>query len=189
MKSRVNSMESAIAIYKLIILYLLDRAAGSGEKGNALDGEIAMGRISNFLIENAYVDFRTLLSTYSQIEKDGYLSGRTVGDTMFLRITEEGRAAVRMFRNQLSPEIRAKADTYLKENGRQLREERSVTGEYYRASYGGYTVHMVVREEQKILFEVNLNVPDEETARRTAARFREVSASMYGAVIEQLFAE
>lgn len=170
-------MESSIAIYKLIVLYLLDRA----------DDEIAMGRISNFLIENAYVDFEMLLSTYSQVERDGYLTGRTVGDTMFLRITDEGHQTLRMFKNQLSQEIRDKADAYLKENGRALREERSVTSEYYRASYGGYTVHMVIREENKILFSTDLNVPDEETARKVAARFKTVSADVYGAVIGQLF--
>lgn len=186
-QSRGPNMENTIAIYKLIILYLLDHAAGEGENGMASDGEISMGRISNFLIENAYVDFKMLLSTYSQIEKDGYLIGRTVGDTMFLHITDEGRAAVRMFKAQLSPEIRERADAYLKENGRQLREERQVTAEYYRASYGGYTVRMAVREEQKMLFELNLNVPDEDTARHVAGRFRKESANIYGTVIDQLF--
>lgn len=180
-------MENTIAIYKLIILYLLDHAAGAGEEGNAQDGEISMGRISNFLIENAYVDFAMLLSTYSQIEKDGYLTGRTVGDTMFLRITDEGRAAVRMFKSQLSQDIRDAADAYLKENGRTLRQERQVTAEYYRASYGGYMVRMAVREEQQILFELNLQVPDEDTARHVAQRFRKESANIYGTVIEQLF--
>lgn len=170
-------MENTIAIYKLIILYLLDRS----------DSEIAMGRISNFLIENAYVDFRILLQTYSQIEKDGYLTARTIGDTVFLQITEEGRAALSMFKRQLSQDIRDKADAYLTENGRTLREERQITAEYYRASYGGYTVRMVVREDQRILFEMNLNVPDEETARHVAANFRNASADIYGTVIDRLF--
>lgn len=170
-------MENAIAIYKLIILYLLDRA----------DEEISMGRISNFLIENAYVDFEMLMSTYSQVERDGYLTGRSVGDTMFLQITDEGRQVVRMFRNQLSTEIRDKADTYLQENGHALREERSVIGEYYKASYGGYTVHLVVKEDHKVLFAMDLNVPDEDTARHMIARFKESSVDIYGAVMEQLF--
>lgn len=170
-------MESAIAIYKLIILYLLDRA----------DDEIAMGRISNFLIENAYVDFEMLMSTYSQVERDGYLTGRAVGDIMFLRITEEGHQTVRMFRDQLSQEIRDKADAYLRENGRTLREERQITAEYYLASYGGYTVHGVVREDHKILFSLDLNVPDEDSARRAAANFKAQSAEIYGYAIDQLF--
>lgn len=170
-------MESAIAIYKLIILYLLDRA----------DDEISMGRISNFLIENAYVDFEMLLSTYSQVERDGYLTGKSVGDTMFLQITDEGHQVVRMFKSQLSQEIRDKADAYLKANGRQLREERSVRAEYYRASYGGYTAHMAIYEDHKNLFTLDLNVPDEETARHVIARFKECSADVYGMTIEQLF--
>lgn len=180
-------MENAIAIYKLIILYLLDRAAGTGDDGSAADGEISMGRISNFLIENAYVNFRTLLSTYSQIEEDGYLTGHAVGDTMFLRITDEGREVVRMFKDQLSEEIRSTAEAYLETNGRQIRQERQVTSEYYKASYGGYTVHMLVREDHKDLFEINLNVPDEDIARHAADRFKQAGTAVYGAVVEQLF--
>lgn len=170
-------MENAIAIYKLIILYLLDRAGD----------EIAMGRISSFLIENAYVDFEMLLATYSEVERDGYLTGRTVGDVMLLRITDEGHKVLHMFKDQLSQEIRDKADAYLTENGRTLREDRQVTSEYYKASYGGYTVHMVIREERQVLFSLDLNVPDEDTARAVAARYKAISTDLYGNVVEQLF--
>ena len=48
-------MSSPLAIYKLIILYLLDRA----------EGEIAMDRISSFLLEKGYVNFVSLMQTYA----------------------------------------------------------------------------------------------------------------------------
>ena len=47
-------MASPLAIYKLIILYLLSRA----------EGEIAMDRISSFLLEKGYVNFRQTLQMF-----------------------------------------------------------------------------------------------------------------------------
>ena len=46
-------MSSPLAIYKLIVLYLLDRVGG----------EIAMDRLSSFLLERGYVNFVSLLQT------------------------------------------------------------------------------------------------------------------------------
>lgn len=70
-----------VAIYKLIILYMLDRAGG----------EIAMPRTSTFLIENGYAaNFETLLQTYEEIAKNGFVTEKSMGGKTFLQITEEG---------------------------------------------------------------------------------------------------
>ena len=62
-------MSSPLAIYKLIILYLLDKA----------DGEIAMDRLSSFLLEKGYVNFLSLTQTYAEIEKSGLVRSRNSG--------------------------------------------------------------------------------------------------------------
>ena len=66
-------MSSPLAIYKLIILYLLDKA----------DGEIAMDRLSSFLLEKGYVNFVSLMQTYAEIEKSGLVRSRNSGDRCF----------------------------------------------------------------------------------------------------------
>ena len=71
-------MSSPLAIYKLIILYLLDKA----------DGEIAMDRLSSFLLEKGYVNFVSLMQTYAEIEKSGLVRSRNSGDRCFYRITD-----------------------------------------------------------------------------------------------------
>ena len=64
----------AVAIYKLIILYMLDRAGG----------ELTMPRTSSFLIENGYANFETLLQTYEEIERNGFVEERSMGGKTFL---------------------------------------------------------------------------------------------------------
>ncbi len=196
-------MESQVAIYKLIILYLLDRAAGDktprwssqvredagaagSETDRTRDGEIAMSQVTNFLIENAYINFEGLVNTFEEIKQNGFVEGRQDGDVMYLRITPEGRETVHMFRDELSLEIRSKVEAYLKEHDRKIREARSIVGEYYKAAYGGSTAHLVLRDDHRELFSVDLNLPDEDSARAVARKFRTHSDDVYAAIIEQL---
>lgn len=169
-------MESISAIYKLIILYMLDRG-----------GSIPMPWISGFLLENGLVDFASLTETYMEIEQNGLVRLEGVGEKTFVSITPEGEETLRFFGGMISDELKKKADAYLKENGRKIRNERAVTGEYYRSSFGGYTVHMEVRENSVPIVSIELNVPDEETAKQTASRWKEQSSDIYGMLIEKLF--
>ena len=106
-------MSSPLAIYKLIVLYLLDRVGG----------EIAMDRLSSFLLERGYVNFVSLLQTYAEIEKSGLVTSRVSGDRCFYSITSEGRQTLKMFSTDLGPEIRQQADSFLIREGAALRED------------------------------------------------------------------
>ncbi|SDZ95108.1 protein of unknown function [Lachnospiraceae bacterium NK3A20] len=171
-------MESPLAVYQLIILYLLTRGGG----------EIAMPHISNFLIENGYVNFESLVGAYEEAENNGFVSSRTLpGDKTFLSVTDEGRQTLKFFESQLSPAIQQQADAYLRSIGRELVDDRSIISEYYKASYGGYIAHMVVKEDKAILLEVNLNVPTEDAAKQVLRNWREKSGDVYQSLIQQLF--
>ena len=89
-------MSSPLAVYKLIILYLLDKT----------DGEIAMDRLSSFLLEKGYVNFVSLMETYAQIEESGLVSTRVSGDRCFYSITSEGRQTLKLFNGQLGRDIK-----------------------------------------------------------------------------------
>ena len=107
-------MSSPLAIYKLIVLYLLDRVGG----------EIAMDRLSSFLLERGYVNFVSLLQTYAEIEKSGLVTSRVSGDRCFYSITSEGRQTLKMFSTDLGPEIRQQADSFLIREGAALLQEK-----------------------------------------------------------------
>ncbi len=171
-------MESTIAIYQLIILYLLHRAPK----------ELPMVLLSNFMLENGYVNFETLAATYEELKANGYVAAREEADgAVFLSITEEGNETLFFFRNQISDSIKRQADDYLQKNGYSLTTDQSVSGEYYKASFGGYTVHMCIRENKQILFELNLNVPTEKVARAVLKKWRTENESLYQTVIGRLF--
>jgi hypothetical protein len=166
-----------VAIYKLIILYMLDRAGG----------EIAMPRTSSFLIENGYAaNFETLLQTYEEIEKNGFVNEKLMGGKTFLQITEEGEETLGFFANQLSDSIKQQIRTYLKDMGREITNEEAILGEYYRSTFDDYTVHLVVKEEGHPVVSIDLSVPDEESAKHVVASWKEKSGDMYQYIVGTL---
>ncbi len=170
-------MASPLAIYKLIILYLLDRT----------DGEIAMDRISSFLLEKGYVNFVSLMQTYAQIEESGLVGSRNAGDRCFYRITSEGRQTLRMFMPELSKEIRMQADQFLAKQGAVLRNEQAVRARCIPDENGMYKAVLSVLEKEEPVVEIRLRVPDKSVAEEICRNWEDKNEKIYNSLIENLF--
>jgi DNA-binding PadR family transcriptional regulator len=170
-------MASPLAIYKLIILYLLSRA----------EGEIAMDRISSFLLEKGYVNFLSLLNTYAQIEESGLVRSRIAQDRCFYSITAEGRQTLQMFRSDLSDEIIGQAESFLSREGTALRNEQSVRADCVPAEGGMYNVILKVLERNESVIEIRLQVPDKTMAEEICRKWPDKNEKIYNSLIENLF--
>ncbi|MDO5476330.1 MAG: DUF4364 family protein [Eubacteriales bacterium] len=169
--------DEVFTVYKLIILYMLERA----------EGDVTQAMLSSFLLESGYANFVSLAESYDQLEKRELVRIVMVGDKKFLHLTEAGRQAYGFFGRRLSPQIRAQADAWLIENGRKIREDREVTAVYEKMTSGVYEVRMAVRERGATLLEVKLSVPDAASAERIAGQWEEKNADIYQTLIEKLF--
>ncbi len=170
-------MDNVFTVYKLIILYMLDRA----------EGEVTQGMLSSFLLESGYANFVSLAESYAQLEKQGLVRIILSGDKKFLKLTDAGIQALGFFGGQLSPQIRSQVDEWLVENGRRIREDREVTAVYERMTSGVYEVRMSVREKDVTLLEVKIAVPDAASAEAVAGKWAEKNADIYQYLIENLF--
>lgn len=170
-------MSSPLAIYKLIILYLLDRA----------DGEVAMDRISSFLLEKGYVNFLSLTQTYAQIEESGLVQSRNSGDRCFYRITADGRQTLKIFINDLGRDIREQVNEFLVSEGTVLRSEQSVRADCVPAENGMYNVILKVMERNDPVMEIRLQVPDKGLAEEICRRWPDKNEKIYNSLIENLF--
>ena len=169
--------DEVFTVYKLIILYMLDRA----------EGDVTQAMLSSFLLESGYANFVSLAESYDQLEKRGLVRIVLTGDKKFLHLTEAGRQAYEYFGSRLSPQIRAQADEWLRENGQKIREDREVTAVYEKMTSGVYEVRMSVRERGVTLFEVRMAVPDAAAAEAVASKWEEKNTSVYQYLVENLF--
>ena len=170
-------MDDVFTVYKLIILYILDRS----------EGDVTQPMMSTFLLESGYAHFISLAESYDQLEKQGLVRIYTEGDKRFMHLTEAGRETLGFFGARLSRQIRRQADEWLAENGHLIREERDVRAVYEHMTSGAYEVRMSVRERDVTILEVKLSVPDAATASAVADKWKEKNTDIYQYLIEKLF--
>ncbi|MDO4286056.1 MAG: DUF4364 family protein [Eubacteriales bacterium] len=170
-------MASALTVYKLIVLYMLNR----------MDTPISKAQISDFVLENGYTNFLTLQQAFAEMEESGLVASQTELNRTFLTITEEGSESLHFFSAQLNGDIKQQIEAFLKKNGAQLRNEAAVTGEYYKTTGGEYEAHLCVREKQTRLVDIRLCVPEKEMARSITEHWQDRSGEIYQFLIEKLF--
>lgn len=166
-----------LTVYKLTVLYMLNR----------LKEPIAKERISAFLLENGYANFASLLQTYAELEEQGLVRTESTRELEFLIITDEGRESLFFFQKELSGDIRAQADAFLREKGMELLNERYLSAEYDRAPSGDYLVRLAVREKDIPIIDLTLSVPDLEAAESACRTWKDKNQEIYACIIEKLF--
>ena len=121
-------MADTFTLYKLIILYLLDK----------VNFPMSNAQLSEFILEKEYTDYFTVQTALSELSETGFLRVKTVRNTSLYRITEEGRKTLSYFIQKISPAIREEIDSFLQEHSYELRNEISTPADYYKTDSGEF---------------------------------------------------
>ena len=135
-------MAEPFTLYKLIILYMLDR-----------------------------VDFPLT---------------QTIRNTTQFQLTKSGREALGYFCDRIPNAIQEEADQYLQEHKIELRNEVSVTADYYRTTAKEYAVHCVIKEKESDLIDLTLTVPDKKQAETMCKSWKNKCEMVYQFLMTQL---
>ena len=101
-------------------------------------------------------------------------------------MTSEGRESLKFFENKIPNAIIDDMDTFLITNKYELRNEVGTVSDYYRVNDGDYIVHCQVNEDASTLIEINLTVPNKESAAKMCAKWKDASQEIYEMVITKL---
>ncbi len=170
-------MQDPQAIYKLIVLYMMNR----------VDFSLTKAQISDFILKKEYTNYYTLQQVFAELENAGMVTSQTVHNRTNLTLTQEGRDTLQFFENRVSDTIKADINAFLKENSMTLRDETSATGTYYKMSSGDYEVQLQAREKGIPFVQVSLSVPDEASAAAVCDNWQDKSQVIYRHLIEELF--
>ncbi|MCM1046237.1 MAG: DUF4364 family protein [Candidatus Gastranaerophilales bacterium] len=170
-------LQDTLTLYKLIVLYMTDR----------VDFPLTTAQVSNFLLEREYTNFLTLQQTIGELTDAGMLDPRADHNRTRLVITPEGRDTLHYFENRISEAIRQDIDAYLKENDYALRDETSITGDYYKATSGEYEARLVAKERGVPLIDLTLSVPTAEAAAAICDNWQQKNQEIYQYLTKELF--
>ena len=170
-------LQDPITLYKLIVLYML----------NKVSFPLSSSQIGDFILEKDYTNFLTLQQVFSDLKDNNLIAAKTVRNRTLFSITEEGMNTLAYFENRISDAIKEDIISYFRDNEMELRNEVSVLADYYRASNGEYEAHLWAKDRNTELVSIKLTVPTEEIASSICTKWQDKNQQIYQYLKEQLF--
>ena len=169
--------QDPLTLYKLIILYMLDR----------VDFKLTSAQISSFILEKEYTNYMTLQQVISDLLAADLIKADTLRNRTYYEITDEGQKTLSYFGNRISSAIITDIHTYLKEKNLELKNEASITANYDRSITGGYDAELTAKEKNVELVKIKLNVPTEEMAETLCDNWYNKNQQIYKYLMQELF--
>ena len=170
-------MQDPLTLYKLIVLYMLNR----------VDFPLTKAQIGDFILEKEYTNFMTLQQVIGELIDAGLITSQTMRNRTHLLLTKDGEQTLQFFGNQISNSIKKEIDDYLKENEITLRNEVSIIADYYKSTSGEYEAHLIAKDKGINLIDLTISVPVEETAVSICDNWQTKNQEIYQYLISQLF--
>ncbi len=170
-------LQDPSTIYKLIVLYMLNRVSFP----------LTTAQLYDFILAKEYTNYLSLTQVISELTDTGLVHSEAIRNRTHLTITAEGKETLAFFSNRISDAIKAEIDAYFRENEYTLRNEVSVLGDYYKATSGEYEARLVAKERDVTLVSITLSVPDESTAAAICDNWQAKNQDIYQLLIRELF--
>lgn len=169
-------MQEVYALYKLIILYML----------NKVDFALTNSQISDFILEERYTDFFTLQETLSDMVESKLLETHTIRNSTHYSLTSLGKETLQYFGYRISNGIQNDVAEYLKKNKLRLRNENSVVADYFNNENGEFTARLQVKEKSATLVDLSLSVPLEQQAILLCDNWQKKNSEIYKYLMKEL---
>ena len=170
-------MSDPLTLYKLIILYMLNR----------VDFPLTKAQIGEFILEREYTNFLTLQQAIGELIDAGFVTAKSIRNRTHLILTEDGKQTLSFFGNQISDSIKKDIDEYFRNHELEMRNEVSILADYYKSTSGEYEAHLIAKDKGINLIDLTMSVPLEETAISICDNWQKKNQEIYQYLIEQLF--
>lgn len=170
-------MHDPLTLYKLIVLYMLDR----------VDFPLTKSQIGDFILEKEYTNFLTLQQVIGELTDAGLITAQSIRNRTHLSITPEGQETLKFFGNQINESIKADVNLFFKEKEIELRNEVSILSDFYKSTSGEYEAHLTAKDKGINLVDITISVPTKETAAAICDNWQRKNQEIYQYLINQLF--
>jgi len=169
-------MSESLTLYKLIILYML----------NKVNFPLTNVQISNFILDQGYTTYFNLQQALFELQDSNLIRLEKTQKNSRYFITAEGVQTLDYFHNRISPAIQEDIVLYLKEHKIELRNDVSVLMDYYRTTSGEYAAHCVVQEQGSDLIDLTMTFPLKKQAESICNHWKEKYQDIYSYLMDEL---
>ena len=173
-----NIMEQNLMLYKLIILYMLDRID---------EYTLTNAQITNFILDKGYTGIFNIHESLSELIDEEFISVSTIRNTQHYQITNLGEEALLYFENRISNNIKQEIVDYFKEEKINLKNESQIIADFKPNDNNEYTVQCAIKERRETLVDIKMNVPSKDLARSICDNWRTRSTDVYQMLVNELW--
>lgn len=148
---------------------------------------LTKAQVGNFIQEREYTNFFTLQQVIAELIDTKLITANTILNRTQLSITDEGKETLRFFGSRISAAIKEDIESYLSEKELALRNEASVSANYYKSTSGEYEARLTAKDRGITLVDITLSVPVKEVAEAVCENWQKKNEAVYQYLIEQLF--
>ena len=171
------NMKENLALYKLIVLYLL----------NEVDFPMTTSQISEFILDQGYTTYFKLKEALAEMVEANFLLEESAHNRTLYHLTMEGAKTISYFGNKISPGIQEDIKKFLEEKQYDLKEEAGVQSNYFFSEEDGeYHVRCRIMENGKNMIDLKLIVPTEMEAKAIASKWLTDYEKIYAMLIANL---
>ena len=169
-------MAEPFTIYKLTILYMLDKAGFP----------LSNTQLSNFFLEHDYTDyFRVQEVIGNLVDANLILAESTHSNTQYT-LTAVGKETLKFFSDKITEGITQDVLNFFEANKMELRQETSVIADYYKTTNQKYAVRCQVRSDNSNIIDLTISVKTKEQAEAICANWRKQHEEVYMYLMDTL---
>ncbi len=162
---------------KISILYLL----------YTIDMPMSNAQLEEFASETDIMDYWALRSCLGDMTETKLIEESCTEHQTYYTITEEGEEILRSFKNEmLSVDISGRIHRYISRHKKKIKEELSVSADWFYDADSDFIVKCGLYEGQAILMEVNVSVVDRDMAQYICRKWKENSSEIFRKFLNEL---
>lgn len=169
--------EYKIVENKLLLLYLIEK----------MDLPLSRSQITDYVRQAEYMDYYTLQQTLAEMVEGGYLENSQDNNSTLYTITEDGQTMLEYFEKHIPASVRAKINTYVRDNRRNIKRDYENTATYFpNVENDEFMVKCGVYEDERVLMELFISVETRDQAKQIQANWKNNASKLYSNIIKEL---
>jgi len=162
-------MAEPFTIYKLTILYMLDKAGFP----------LSNTQLSNFFLEMDYTDYFRVQEVIGELTSaDLILAESTHSNTQY-SLTVAGRETLGFFKDKINDSIANDVKKFFELNKLEFKQENSIIADYYKTTNQNYAVRCQVRTDTDPVIDLTLSVKTKEQAEAICNNWKNQNQDVY----------
>lgn len=169
-------MAEPFTIYKLTILYMLDKAGFP----------ISNTQISNFFLEQEYTDYFRVQEVIGDLVNTGLVNFETTHSNTQYTLTAAGKETLGFFKEKINEGIVSDVKKFFDQNQMEFKQENFILADYYKTTNQKYAVRCQLRTESTTMLDLTLTVNKKELAEAVCNNWKDENQNIYDYLMDTL---